>query len=91
MRRGCNGPDAAEVPTAATHLDQPPACFAASYTQLPGLTYPTTRPRPPNYPQIATVLALEKQGPAALQSLEAATASGMAGGSLITIPTAYKR
>lgn len=41
--------------------------------------------------QIATVLALEKQGPAALQSLEAATASGMAGGSLITIPTAYKR
>ncbi|KAI7844440.1 hypothetical protein COHA_001987 [Chlorella ohadii] len=48
----------------------------------------------PFYPdvyQIATVLALEKQGPAALQSLEAATASGMAGGSLITIPTAYKR
>lgn len=41
--------------------------------------------------QIATVLALEKQGPAALQSLEDATGSGMAGGPLITIPTAYKR
>lgn len=48
----------------------------------------------PFYPdvyQIATVLALEKQGPAALQSLEDATGSGMAGGPLITIPTAYKR
>ncbi|KAL4424884.1 hypothetical protein ABPG77_002107 [Micractinium sp. CCAP 211/92] len=49
----------------------------------------------PFYPdiyQIATVLALEKDGPAALQqSLEGATAAAGAGGPVITIPTAYKR
>lgn len=47
-------------------------------------------PTPQTPAQIATVLALEKQGPATLQSLEAATAAGMAGGPMITIPTAYK-
>lgn len=41
--------------------------------------------------QIATVLAVEKGGPAALESLEAATAGAQAGMPMINIPTAYKR
>jgi hypothetical protein len=43
-------------------------------------------PSPPL--QIATVLALEKGGSAALESLE--TAAGL-GGPMTSIPTAYKR
>ena len=57
--------------------------------------HPPTRPLDHTRPlQIATVLAMEKQGPAALESLEAANAAAAAAGGasgLIQIPTAYKR
>lgn len=64
------------MPRSPRHL----SCQARLTADLPGFSPP---------PQIATVLALEKDGPAALQSLEGATAAAGAGG--ITIPTAYKR
>jgi hypothetical protein len=53
---------------------------------------------PPFLPQIATVLALEKEGPAALNGVSPANAAAMAavtaaGGipHMVSIPTAYRR
>lgn len=67
------------------------ACFGAAAAHAL-----TSSLRPPARPlQIATVLALEKQGPAALEGMEAAHAATVeaadAAGGLITIPTAYRR